>query len=44
MYYTDELQADAIASKLSLSVEAVWKKLSRGRKSLKRCVEKQLSG
>ena len=43
MYYTNRLQAQTIASRLRLSVDNVWKKLSRGRKSLKNCVEKQLN-
>jgi len=43
MYYMEKAGVESIASRLSLTAEAVWKRLSRGRKFLKTCIEKALS-
>lgn len=42
MYYSESACADDIAEKTGMSVDTVWQRLSRGRRSLKSCIEKHL--
>lgn len=42
LYYAENIRADEIASSIGISVDTVWQRLSRGRKSLKLCIDKQM--
>ena len=42
MFYSDKLTCTEIASTLNVTVEAIYNRLSRIRKSLRRCIEKKV--
>ncbi len=43
LYYSESACADDIAKETGMSVDTVWQRLSRGRRSLKSCIEKHLA-
>lgn len=43
LHYAEDLTAETIAEKIGLRVETVWQRLSRGRRWLKACIERQSS-